>query len=347
MEIIVPSKVALRSVGWIASWLDAPGLIAERLLRHVYWSCPALRRWRRRADRRRIITQACSREQLRTYLRAIGVIRGALVLMHTRITGVRIHSGLSSGRGNEWETPKILLSDMFDLLGPEGTLVMPTNAKYQMDALEEGRNGSGIITYDPSRTPCSVGLANEMFWRNKDAKRSLFPFNMLAACGPLADELLRDNLNDRKPSPHGVDSGYYRICQRNGLVVSIGVPLRECLTIAHVVEEVRANWPIRDFFTERHYRVVQSGIAKEWIVRQVRDEYDKFCHCRKKMGRDLVAGGLIHEGNTGTVRVDWARAGEVFEFFWNKTAKRPYPYYGLWMTRKPWRKANDMGPLRA
>ena len=166
----------------------------------------------------------------------------------------------------------------------------------------------------------------------------MFPFNMLAAYGPLADELLRDNLNERKPSPHGADSGYYRISQHNGLVVSIGVPLRECITIAHVVEEVRTDWPIKDFFTERRYRVVQGGVGKEWTVRLRRPEYAKFCHCRKKVGRDLTAEGVIHECSVGTVRVDWARAGEVYDFFWRKTAKRPYPYYGLWMMRKPLRK---------
>jgi hypothetical protein len=159
---------------------------------------------------------------------------------------------------------------------------------------------------------------------------------MLAARGPLADELLRDNLNERKPSPHGVDSGYYRFCQRNGLVVSIGVPLRDCLTLARVVEEVRSDWPIKDFFSEHRYRVVQDGTAKEWAVRLTRDNYDKFCHCGKKMGRDLKTEGVIHEGNVGTVRVDWARAGEIYEFFRRKSANQPYPYYGLWLVRKSW-----------
>ena len=329
-----------RSAARIPWWLDIPWLVGERLLRHIYWKWPALRRWRKRRDRRRPAIQECAREDLRTYLKTIGVTSGALVLLHTRMTAVRILGGGSPGETSSWQTPHILLSEILDLLGPAGTLAMPTNAKYQQEALEESRSRCEIHTYDPSSTLCSVGLVNELFWRGKGVKRSLFPYNMLAAYGPLADELLRDNLNERKPSPHGVDSGYYRICQHNGLVVSIGVPLRECLTLAHVVEEVRSDWPIKDFFTERRYQVVQGGIAKEWTVRLPRDEYDMFCPCRKKMGRDLAAEGVIHEGSVGTLRVDWARAGEVYEFFWRKTAKHPYPYYGLWMMRKPWRGEN-------
>jgi len=340
MNLVSPGKDTARLTSGVPGLLDVPWLAAERLLRHIYWSWPTLRRWRKRRERRRRpALQACAREDLRECLRAIGVIEGALVLLHTRITGVHFHGGGSFLEANGWSASEILLSEVMDLLGPAGTLAMPTNAKYQTDALEERHSGCEIAVYDPARTPCAVGLINDFFWRSKGVRRSLFPFNMLAACGPLADELLRDNLNERKPSPHGVDSGYYRICRHNGLVVSVGVPLRECLTLAHVVEEVRADWPIRDFFTERRYQVVQGGIAREWTVRVLREEYEKFCHCRKKMGRDLVAEGVIHEGSVGTVRVDWARAAEIYEFFWRKTMERPYPYYGLWMMRKPWRKA--------
>lgn len=307
-------------------------LVAERLMRQLYWSWPALRRWRRRKDRqRRPVPQECDRDELREHLRSIGVTSGALVLLHTRITGVRINRKGSAERQGLLDTPRMLLSDLCDLVGPTGTLVMPTNVKYQMDALEESPSNSKVHTYDPSKTPSSVGLVNEFFWRMKGVKRSLFPFNMLAAYGPLADELLRDNLNERKPSPHGVDSGYYRICQRNGLVVSIGVALKDRLTLANVVEEVREDWHIKNFFADRQYQVVQNGQAKVWVVRRPRDAYGKFCHCRRKMGRDIIAEGVIHEGMVGTLRVDWARAGEIFDFFWRKTADRPYPYYGLWL----------------
>jgi len=262
------------------------------------------------------------------------VKNGVLAMVHTGIGGMEILNERGEAQTNPLVLAQILVDDLLRLAGPDGTLVMPTNATYQTDELES--ETPGITTYDPLRSPCAVGLVNALFLRRKGVKRSLFPFNMLAAYGPLADELLRDNLNERKPSPHGEDSGYYRICEHKGLIVSVGIPLRECITIGHVVEEIRPDWQIKDFFRERCYRVVQDGTTKDWTVRLRRDEYAKFCFCRKKVGRDLVAEGVIHEGLVGTVRVDWARAGEVFEFYWRKTAKRPYPYYGIWMIRKPW-----------
>ncbi|MGD0832486.1 MAG: AAC(3) family N-acetyltransferase [Terracidiphilus sp.] len=235
-----------------------------------------------------------------------------------------------AGPSNAIVQAQVLMQDLVQLVGPDGTLVMPTHAMNQDE----------MTTYDPRRSPCGVGLVNELFWRRKGVQRSLFPYNMLAACGPLAEELLRDNLNERHPSAHGSDSGYYRMCQRNGLVVSVGVRLKEYITIAHVVEEMREDWPIKDFFNERRYEVIEDGIAKEWTVRLRRSEYAEFAYCRRKMARDLVAEGVIREGHVGTVRVDWARAGEIFDFFWRKTKNAPYPYYATWMMRKRWRKCN-------
>ncbi len=307
-------------------------LCAERLGRQLYWSSPELRRWLRylkgRASPSR---QQCGRDELLRYLDEIGIKNGALAMVHTGTDGVEILDESRPSSSSVLVQPLALMRDLVQLIGPNGTLVMPTHAIYQDDEK---------ATYDPRRSPCGVGLVNELFRRSEGVKRSLFPFNMLAACGPLADELLRDNLNERHPSPHGTDSGYYRFCQRNGLVVSIGVPLRKYVTIAHVVEEVREDWPIKDFFIERNYRVVEDGVAKEWTVRLRRGDYAKFAYCRRKMGRDIVAEGVIHEGHVGTVRVDWARAGEIFDFFGRKTKDSPYPYYALWMMRKPWRKCN-------
>ncbi len=331
--------------------VDLIQLIAERLSRQLFWSWAALRRLMRAKRKRQVpIRQRCGRSDLLRYLGVIGVREGALVMAHTGVGGVEIRDEGHAGPSNALVQAQTIIVGLLDSIGPGGTLVMPTHAAYQTEeagAEEAGAEEAGaeqseidarqerIVTYDPRRTPCGVGLANELFWRRKGVKRSLFPFNMLAAHGPLADELLAGNLNERHPSPHGADSGYYRFCQKNGLVISIGVPLWNCLTMAHVVEEVRTDWPIGNFFKERRYRVVENGEAREWTVRLRRDEFAQFAYCRKKMGRDLRAAGVIHEGHVGTLRVDWARAGEVFNFFWRKTAKRPYPYFGLWMMSKP------------
>jgi aminoglycoside N3'-acetyltransferase len=259
-------------------------------------------------------------------------------MAHTSVSGLMLTE--PSGQGPEAPNPalvaKQLVDDLLELVGETGTLVMPTHARYQTED-EYGLHAdpNHLITYDPRKTPCGVGLANELFWRRQGVERSSHPYNMLAACGPLAAELLRDNLNELKPLPHGVYSGYYRFCQQNGLVVSIGVPLGPYLTLIHVAEEVRdKDWPIKDFFEEKRYVVRIDGHDRTWVVRQHRLEYAMFCLCMRKVQRDLIGEGILHEAAVGSVRVDWARAREVFEYSMSRNQKSTYPYYWTWPIRK-------------
>ena len=97
----------------------------------------------------------------------------------------------------------------------------------------------------------------------KGVQRSLHPYNTVAAFGPWPARLLHDNLNDFKPLPHGIHSAYYRFCQRNGLVVGIGVRLGLCLTLIHTAEETRdARVAGPGFFGERRYIVKAEGQDK-------------------------------------------------------------------------------------
>jgi aminoglycoside 3-N-acetyltransferase len=340
MESVLTSR---RSQDWPA-WSDVLLLVAERTAKQLYWSAPRLwGRMRRLGIRRRSRVQAAGREELRQHLAQIGVAEGALVMAHTSASGVM----LSGRTGQDSESSFLtvagrLVDDLVDLVGQTGTLVMPTHPAYPATgACQQTGGDAGVTVYDPARTPSGVGLANELFRRRQGVQRSLHPYNTLSACGPLAGELLHDNLNECKPLAHGVHSGYYRFCQRNGLVVSIGIPLRRCLTLLHVAEDVRdRDWPVKDFFVERRYIVCIDGRDQPWVVRQPRPEYLMYCLCWRKATRDLLRAGILHEGRVGGLRVDWAHSREVFDFCMSRNQASPYPYYGTWLVRAT-RKSND------
>ncbi len=165
--------------------------------------------------------------------------------------------------------------------------------------------------------------------------RSLHPFNPLAAKGPLAEELLHDNLNSREPLPHGIDSGYYRFCRRNGLALSVGAALWHSITIIHVPEEIRdTDWPIKDFFERRRYAIRLESEERIYTVRQRRPEFGLICNCNRKVRRDLLREGILHEGLIGETIVDWASAGDVFDYMMEKNSKSHYPYYGVGLVRR-------------
>jgi aminoglycoside 3-N-acetyltransferase len=298
-----------------------------------------LRAWvKRRQAAKRQPPQVADREEFKTHLRRIGVTEGALVMAHTSITGLQLTESRRPKQSPQTFVALAaqLVDDLLGLVGPTGTLVMPTIPLYQFQNDATGpREEDGPVRYDPRTEPCGVGLANELFWRRKGVDRSLHPFNSLAACGPLAGELLHDNLNGAKPLPHGVDSGYYRFSQRNGLVISVGVPLARCMTLIHAAEEARdAQWPIEGFFRERQYLVNVDGRDKMCVVRERRPEYGMFCLCLRKLMRDLRGESILHESMVGTVRVDWAHSREVFDYLMARNERVPYPYYWAWVVRK-------------
>ena len=59
-----------------------------------------------------------------------------------------------------------------------------------------------------------------------------------------------------------------------------------------------------------------------------------FCLCLRKVRRDLVRAGILHETSVGGVRVDWARSREIFDYCMSRNEKSPYPYYWPWLLRR-------------
>jgi aminoglycoside 3-N-acetyltransferase len=314
-------------------------LAGEVSARQVYWRAPWLRNALGRArGKSKKSMQTIQSDELRDFLREIGVVEGALVMAHTSVTNLRIaEPGKDPLQGGFLAAAKTLVDQLLDLLGPEGTLLMPTNPQYQADDINRSfaERKDLVLSYDPRRTPCAVGMANELFWRRHGVLRSLHPYNPLAAKGPLAEELLRDNLNAREPLPHGVDSGYYRFCARHGLVISVGVPLWHAISIIHVAEEIRdADWPIKNFFERRRYSIRIDGQAEIHVVRQRRPAFGSLCVCNRKVRRDLLREGILHEGAIGEAIVDWASAKEVFDYMMEKNSHSHYPYYGVELVRR-------------
>jgi aminoglycoside 3-N-acetyltransferase len=266
------------------------------------------------------------------------VQEGALVMAHTSVARLRLSEdqGAPPRRSGFLDAAPKLLDDLQELVGKTGTLVMPTHPHYQMENDYVPFNEhDDPLPYDPQRTHCCVGLVNELFWRRKGVQRSLHPLNTLAACGPLAEELLRDNLNAHKPLPHGVYSGYYRFCQLNGLVVSIGIPLRRCLTLLHVAEDVRdEQWLIKDFFRERRYLVRDNGRDQLFVVRKPDLHYSRFSICWYTATHCLLREGILHEGKVGSIFVGWAHAREIFDYCMARNATSTFPYYAPKFLRK-------------
>lgn len=106
-----------------------------------------------------------TREQLLEGIASCGIRGGDLLVVHSSLRAVGWIEG----------SPLTLIRAFQDLLGPRGTLVMPT---FSFN-LQEWSLGP----FDPLRTPSRVGRLTEVFRRQPGVVRSLHPTHSVAAWG--------------------------------------------------------------------------------------------------------------------------------------------------------------------
>jgi aminoglycoside 3-N-acetyltransferase len=115
-----------------------------------------------------------------------------------------------------------VLAAILGILGPRGTLLLPTFNYIAPDPY-----------YDPLLTPCLTGAVPEASRRFPNAIRSLHPTHSFVAIGRDAEGLTADHLATRAL---GVGSPIDRLARRDGKVLLIGVDQTANTTI-HLGEE--------------------------------------------------------------------------------------------------------------
>jgi aminoglycoside N3'-acetyltransferase len=219
-----------------------------------------------------------SAAEVSSQLRALGVRRGGVLLVHTSFRAVRPIGGGPAG----------LIAALLDALGPEGTLVMPS-----WSALDDE-------PFDPRTTPSAddLGIVAQTFWRLPGVRRSNH-FHAFAAVGPQADVVTADPL---PLPPHIPASPVGRVHDLNGQVLLLGVGHSENTTL-HLAELI-ASVPYR---TESYVTVLEDG-------QRVRVRYGENNHCCARFALAdewLREAGRQSEGQVGHARARLADSRDI------------------------------------
>lgn len=118
-------------------------------------------------------------DALKEKLIRIGVRRGSILMVHSSMTQFGYMQG----------GPKMVVDVLLDLLGPRGTLAMPTHSN----------NVLGMPPYDPETSRSNTGTLTEYFRGLRGVVRSAHPTHSVAAYGPAAAELVEAHKPDRAP----------------------------------------------------------------------------------------------------------------------------------------------------
>jgi len=138
-----------------------------------------------------------------------------------------------------------VLSLLQDVIGPKGTVLLPTYPNRNISSYEYLLAGN---VFDVRRTPSYTGLLTEFARRQKNAIRSLHPTKSVCAIGPSAAELTATHQNSAWP--YDECSPYFKLIQHKAKIVGLGVWTQYLSFVYCVDDALKENPPVRTYYPE-------------------------------------------------------------------------------------------------
>lgn len=181
-----------------------------------------------------------TRERLQEDFASLGVISGQVLMMHSSLKSIGwVPGGV-----------QLVMEALLEVLGPEGTLMVPTHTTHLTDPAtwaappapkdwhETIRNG--YPAFDPLTTQTrGMGVLCETARRWPGAVRSDHPHTSFCAIGPRAKDLMADHA---LASPMGTGSPLQKLYEADGSTLLLGVGFGNN-TCFHLAEDFLDNPP--------------------------------------------------------------------------------------------------------
>ena len=170
-------------------------------------------------------SQALTREDIEAILRRQGIREGDVLMVHSSLRKI----------GLVEKGPGTLIDALLNVLGKEGTLMMPSFPAigFNYDYLKSRP------LFDVRHTPSRMGVVTETFRKKSGVLRSLHPTDAVIAFGKEAEYLVKDHFG--QITPYNDKSPFYRLCELKGKILMIGVGL-ESLTNLHTLEDAVSDF---------------------------------------------------------------------------------------------------------
>lgn len=189
-------------------------LFPEKTYKNIRWRLLALYRMKLH-----VFTEA---EIRKIFVEELGVKPGADVFVHSSVNQIKLDF-------HYYQLIRILR----EIVGPEGTIILPC----WQDVPDFEKYVAEKKVFDVKRTPTILGILPDLVRREKDAYRSLSPYNSIVAIGKRAKEYA--DCIQTNDMPWGTHSPLYKLMEAGGTIIGIGVTTRY-LTFVHCAED---NFP--------------------------------------------------------------------------------------------------------
>jgi aminoglycoside 3-N-acetyltransferase len=238
-----------------------------------------------------------TRDEIRRDVEKLGVRRGDVLLVHSALSRLGFVEGGADA----------VIGALLDTLGNEGTLLMPSFPFDTFVAEYLAKNPC----FDVRHTPSRMGKITEVFRTRDGVVRSLHPTHPVAALGPAAEEIT--SAHHRGPKTFGEQSPFYRLCDKGGKVLLMGVDFH-AMTNLHVVEDVFPGFPYLTYLPGPILvRVTdESGRELEMATRVHDPTLSRLRDCNKLEPHFLEAG-VLARGKIGDAEARLMPARGVLE----------------------------------
>lgn len=249
-----------------------------------------------------------------------GVAKGSILIVHSSYDLLE-NSGLS---------PEEINSMLLELVGPEGTVVMPIIRKYK----GEGNRKDFLIkdledivcTYNVQKTRVVSGILPYTLMQDESSYVSRFPVNPVVAVGKHAAKMVEHNLDGIEPSPHGPNSCWKYCVDNNAIVVGLGVDMPHYLTVIHVNEDCSSDWPIEDWYRKRKFEIIDNDFKVNKVVLERRPIWGLFYFAEIKLEKELTKNKILKTETVEGLKISIIESKRLIEFL-RHHPHRGFPYY--------------------
>jgi len=202
------------------------------------------------------ISEKIPMEEIIDKLRALGVKEGSTLFVHSSLSRL----GFVKGGANT------VIDAILEVLGPKGTLVMPTFGWFPPVLKDYIKENPPV--FDHKRSPSKLGVISETFRRRSGVLRSVHPTHSVAACGPKADFLVNEHI--RSITPFDAFSPYHKILKLDADILCLAVSIR-FITFYHVFEDINPAFPFNVYYDKPIKIRIKDDKGEYKIV-------DTYCH---------------------------------------------------------------------
>jgi aminoglycoside 3-N-acetyltransferase len=248
-------------------------------------------------------------------LKKIGLVAGDSVLVHSSLSKIGFVPGGAA----------TVIEALFEVVGPEGTLLFPTFPA-------KGKNKTHLEEhpfFDIVNTPSQMGSITEYFRKMPGVHRSFHPTDPVCAKGPLAEYYTSTHYGQL--TPYNKHSPFRKLCDKKGKILMMGTTLNGACTNLHTLEDaVNFKYPVYDEKIVDIKMIDANGKISTVKTKVHNPEYSvkRNCDALKPLfeKENVLTNGTI--GSAKSMLIDADKMLQVMIKYYNEQGVTMYTPYG-------------------